>query len=169
MAGELFRAHGCVLAARSPVFEAELFGPVKEEATQAIKIDDMEPAIFEALLHFIYTDDAQSLSSDSCDASGSVAMQQHLLVAADRYGLDRLKMICEDKLCHAIDVDTVATTLTLAEQHRCMQLKDECLRFMASHDVLGAVMKTDGFKHLVASCPLVMKEILEKMAGVGYE
>jgi speckle-type POZ protein len=89
----------------------------------------------------------------------------HLLVAADRYGLDRLKAICEDKLCHAIDVETVATTLTLAEQHHCAQLKDGCLRFIiASRDVLGAVMKTDGFKHLFASSPLVMKEILDKMA-----
>jgi speckle-type POZ protein len=33
VAGELFRAHRCVLAARSPVFQAELFGPVKEQAT----------------------------------------------------------------------------------------------------------------------------------------
>jgi speckle-type POZ protein len=86
VAGELFRAHRCVLAARSPVFQAELFGPVKEQATHTrpIRIDDTEPAIFEALLHFIYT--------DSCNAGGNVAMQ-HLLVAADRYGLDRLKAI----------------------------------------------------------------------------
>jgi speckle-type POZ protein len=61
----------------------------------------------------------------------------HLLVAADRYGLDRLKAICEDKLYHAIDVETVATPLTLAEQHHCAQLKDGCLRFIiASPDVI---------------------------------
>jgi speckle-type POZ protein len=93
---------------------------------------------------------------------------QHLMVAADRYGLDRRKAICEDRLCHAIDVETVATTLTLAEQHQCVQLKDGCLRFIiASRDVLGAVMKTDGFKHFVASCPLVMKEMLDKMTGAS--
>ncbi|XP_066344490.1 BTB/POZ and MATH domain-containing protein 1-like [Miscanthus floridulus] len=158
VAGELFHAHRCVLAAWSPVFEAELFGPVKEEATQPIRIDDMEPTIFEALLHFIYT--------DSCNAGGNVAMQ-HLLVAADRYGLDRLKAICEDKLCHAIDVETVATTLTLAEQHQCVQLKDGCLRFIASRDVLRDIMMTHGFKHLVASCPWVIKEILDKMIEVS--
>jgi speckle-type POZ protein len=102
VAGELFRAHRCVLAARSPVFQAELFGPVKEQATHTrpIRIDDMEPAIFQALLHFIYTD------AISDNASGNVAMQ-HLLVAAERHGLDRLKAMCEDKLCHAIDVETV--------------------------------------------------------------
>jgi speckle-type POZ protein len=66
----------------------------------------------------------------AANAGGNVAMP-HLLVAADRYGLDRLKAICEDKLYHAIDVETVATTLTLA------QLKDGCLRFIiASPNVI---------------------------------
>ncbi|KAE8807815.1 Speckle-type POZ protein-like protein [Hordeum vulgare] len=54
--GQLFEAHRCLLAARSQVFKAELFGPMKEKETQCIKIDDIDPEIFEALLHFIYTD-----------------------------------------------------------------------------------------------------------------
>lgn len=47
-------------------------------------------------------------------------MEQHLLEAADRYGMHRLKLICEDRLCQYIDVNTVATTLALAEQHHCI-------------------------------------------------
>ncbi|KAL6651423.1 hypothetical protein ACP70R_010348 [Stipagrostis hirtigluma subsp. patula] len=152
--GKTFGAHKCMLAARSMVFKAELFGAMKEKDTQCIKIDDMEPTIFQALLHFIYADSLP----DDCDAEENVKMQ-HLLVAADRYGLDRLRMICESKLCQGIDEQTVATTLVLAEQHHCKQLKDACLGFIASsRDGLGVVMKTDGFKHLIASCPLVMKE-----------
>ena len=54
--GQLFRAHRCVLAFRSSVFRAQLFGPMKEKAENLIRINDMEPAIFEALLHIIYTD-----------------------------------------------------------------------------------------------------------------
>ncbi|KAB8112806.1 hypothetical protein EE612_051541, partial [Oryza sativa] len=50
-------AHRCVLAARSPVFRAELFGPMKESAaTAVITVDDMEAEVFRALLAFIYTD-----------------------------------------------------------------------------------------------------------------
>jgi speckle-type POZ protein len=94
---------------------------------------------------------------------------QHLLVAADRYGLDRLRVMREEKLCWDIDVETVATTLVLAEQHHCAQLKDACLGFIASRNMLGAVMKTDGFQHLITSCPLVMKEILDKVAAAGNE
>ena len=44
-------------------------------------------------------------------------MAQHLLVAADRFELERLRRICERRLCETVDVETVATTLTLAEQN----------------------------------------------------
>ena len=40
-----------------------------------------------------------------------VAMTQHLLVAADRYDLTRLRAICESRLCDMVDVETAATTL----------------------------------------------------------
>ncbi|CAL5070115.1 unnamed protein product [Urochloa decumbens] len=161
--GQLFPAHRCVLAARSPVFRAELFGPMKEKATRHIKIDDMEPSIFEALLHFIYTD---SLPNDSGAERNNVPLQ-HLLVAADRYGLDRLRLMCEVKMCQSIDAETVATTLTLAEQHHCMQLKKACLHFIASQGVLRAVMESKGFDHLAASCPLVLFDILDTLASLG--
>ena len=114
---------------------------MKEKEAQRIEIDDMEPAVFEALLHFVYTDSLPG------DADNNVAMQ-HMLVAADRYGLDRLRLLCEAKLCHDIDVPTVATTLALAEQDHCPHLRGACIGFIASRDVLGAVMETDGFKHL---------------------
>ncbi|RCV35504.1 hypothetical protein SETIT_7G244800v2 [Setaria italica] len=163
---QLFPAHKCMLAARSAVFKAEFFGAMKERDDQCIKIDDMEPTIFEALLYFVYTG---SLPDDwDADSSNNVAML-HLLVAADRYGLDRLRMMCEAKLCQDIDAETVATTLVLAEQHHCTQLKDACLGFIASRNVLGVVLKTDGFKHLLASCPSIMTEILDKVAAVWSE
>ena len=131
----------------------------EKDTAEPIKVGDMEPCVFEELLHFIYTD---RISDDKRGADKN-AMTQHLLVAADRYALDRLRLMCEAKLCRGIDARTVATTLALAEQHRCAHLKDACLTYVASRHVLGAVMKTDGFKHLAVSCPLVLVEILDKI------
>ncbi|KAL6651427.1 hypothetical protein ACP70R_010352 [Stipagrostis hirtigluma subsp. patula] len=161
---QFFLAHKHVLAARSRVFKAQLFG-VMRDATQCIRIDDMEPSVFEDLLYFIYTD---SLPEENNHKSKNVAMQ-HLLVAADRYGLGRLSLMCEAKLCSWIDVQSVANILGLADQHQRIQLKDACLRFIALRDVLGAVMETEGFKHLIASCPMIMKEILDTIASVNVE
>ncbi|CAM0902614.1 unnamed protein product [Alopecurus aequalis] len=151
---QVFNAHACVLAARSPVFIAELFGQMKESTAPCIEVQDMEPLIFEALLHFIYTD----CIPDNLYI-GTNAATQNLLVAADRYGVDRLKAICEEKLCLGLGVQTVATTLALADQHHCPQLKDACIGFLSSGDVRRAVKQTEGFKHLATSCPSLMMEI----------
>ncbi|KAM3370369.1 hypothetical protein ACQJBY_017968 [Aegilops geniculata] len=162
VSGQLFSAHRYLLAARSPVFKAELFGPMKESTTDSIKIYDVEPPIFEALLHFIYTDSFQ----EDGDNKDDTEKMQHLLVAADRYGLERLRIMCEDRLCDSIEVETVATTLVLAEQHHCSDLKKACIEFMTSQNRLGNIMATDGFKHLMASCPLLTKDILDKVSCV---
>ena len=123
MSGETFKAHKCVLAARSAVFKAEVFGTMKESTNGAlIRIDDMDAQVFMALLNFVCTDalpDFQDMKKQE-----EAAMAQHLLVAADRYNLERLKLICEDRLCNHIDTASAATILTLAEQHHCGGLKE---------------------------------------------
>ncbi|CAO2149796.1 unnamed protein product [Urochloa humidicola] len=152
---ETLAAHRNVLAAHSPVFKAELFGWMK--AAQ-IKIGDMEPRVFGAMLHFIYTD-----SLPEIDEGDRRVMAQHLLVAADRYHLERLKLVCEDVLHNFIDTSTVATTLALAEQHGCHGLKEGCFMFLRSPGNMKAVVATDGFDHLISSCPSVLKELLVKV------
>ncbi|KAI4984791.1 hypothetical protein ZWY2020_017421 [Hordeum vulgare] len=151
--GETFWAHRYVLAARSPVFRAELFGSMKEGTTKnAIHIDDMEAEVFSNLLIFIYTDDVPPDTSQLDE----YAMAQHLLVAADRYGLERLMLICEDKLCNSIDTSSVTTILALAEQHHCHGLKKACLVFLGSLTNLNAVRESEGFDYLTKT----MKDLL---------
>jgi len=159
--GETIAAHRLVLAARSPVFTAELFGPMREERTtgRPIQIDDMEPGVFGAMLHYIYTD-----SLPEMDKGDAAVMAQHVLVAADRYGLERLKLICEDRLCDFISTGTAAATLALAEQHGCRGLKEACFRFLRSPGNLKTIMGGDGFRHLTSSCPSLLNELLANVA-----
>lgn len=159
ISGECITAHRCVLAARSPVFRAELFGNMKEKASSCVEINNMEVEVFRAMLHFIYTDMVPEL--DQLKGQEATVIAQHLLEAADRYGLERLKMICVEKMCTNIGVDTVATTLALAEQHGCSKLKSKCMEFFsAGPENFQAVAATEGYKHLEASCPLVLTELL---------
>ncbi|KAG2538042.1 hypothetical protein PVAP13_9NG390400 [Panicum virgatum] len=157
VAGETFKAHKCVLAARSAVFKAESTNGA------LIRVDDMDAHVFMALLNFVYTDalpDFQDMKKQE-----EAAMAQHLLVAADRYNLERLKLICEDRLCGHIDTASAATILVLAEQHHCSGLKEACFRFLSSVSTLNAVMATDGFDHLTRSCPSVLKELMSNIAA----
>ncbi|MCO5591359.1 hypothetical protein L7F22_045341 [Adiantum nelumboides] len=164
--GEIFKAHKLVLAARSPVFKAQLFGVMREKESSVVQVRDVEAPVFKAMLYFMYRD----CLPEDCELSGSASpatctvMAQHLLAAADRYGLDRLRMICEAKMCQEVNVETVATTLALAEQHHSAQLKAVCLKFVAAN--LAAVIQSDGYEHLKESCPSLQCELLKAVAGV---
>ncbi|XP_047083732.1 BTB/POZ and MATH domain-containing protein 2-like [Lolium rigidum] len=166
--GEKFLAHKFVLAARSSVFNAELLGAMKESVSTPIVIHEMEPDVFKSLLHFIYTDSLPVLemACNQGEARPDVAMASHLLVAADRYNVERLKLICEHKLCSRIDANMVATSLVLAQQHNCNGLKEACLQFLSSPSNLEAVVLTDGYEYLKLSCPSVLKELIARLLPV---
>ncbi|KAM3354592.1 hypothetical protein ACQJBY_025355 [Aegilops geniculata] len=160
--GHTFAAHRCVLAARSPVFSAELFGSMKEGDTAGVvHIDEMEAEVFKALLCFAYTDSLPVTAKEDEDV-----MCQHLLVAADRYNMERLKTICEERLCKYINGGSVSTILTLAEQHHCDGLKKACLSFLGSPANFRALMDSDGFDHLSRSCPSVIKNLIAMLAPI---
>ncbi|XP_034579597.1 BTB/POZ and MATH domain-containing protein 1 [Setaria viridis] len=162
--GRVFAAHKVVLAARSPVFMADFFGPDKEKTTGYIRICDMHPDAFEALLHYIYTDTLPATATTATAREEAPALAQDLLVAADRFNLKDLKSLTENKLCrHSVSVSTVLPMLALAEHHQCLKLKKKCLEFIASGRNTRAVMATDDVEHLARSCPSVVREILGKI------
>ncbi|GJN20682.1 hypothetical protein PR202_gb08085 [Eleusine coracana subsp. coracana] len=158
VAGETFRAHRYILASRSPVFKAEFFGSMRESnaSAPAVEIRDMEAQVFRALLEFFYTDALPEMTPEE-----EPVICQHLFVAADRYGMDRLKLMCEDRLRSIVDVASVSNILALAEQYCCHGLRKTCIRFLESPEALDAVlaMPTDDFECLCRSCPSVFKEL----------
>uniref|UniRef100_A0ACD5ZQ38 Uncharacterized protein n=2 Tax=Avena sativa TaxID=4498 RepID=A0ACD5ZQ38_AVESA len=100
---EKFPAHRAVLAARSPVFRAQLFGSMAEATLSSIRLQDIAAATFKVMLRFIYTDE---LPREGEPGGTSTEMFQNLLAAADLYGLDRLKIICAHELWARVSVDT---------------------------------------------------------------
>ncbi|TKV97565.1 hypothetical protein SEVIR_9G503000v4 [Setaria viridis] len=137
--GEAFAAHRCVLAARSPVISADLLGAASDGAAAAgvVRVDGVETRAFKALLRYAYTDSLPEMDREEEDA----ILRN---VAADRYSLQRLKLICEDRLCRLVSVGTVKITLALAEQHKCDRLKEACLQFLGAPANLRAAMGARG-------------------------
>ncbi|CAN6269557.1 unnamed protein product [Urochloa humidicola] len=160
---ETFAAHRLLLEARSPVFKAKLLGPNEEgETTAVVQINDMEPRVFEAMLSFIYTD-----SWPKMESKDEGAMSQRLFVAADQYGLQRLKLMCECRLCNLIDASSVAEILLLADKYQCTALKEACFDFIGSKAILlaarekfVAAWKTNElwFNQFVSLCPTIIKD-----------
>jgi hypothetical protein len=58
-----------VLAARSPVFEAQLLGAMADARVPSITVQDMEPAAFRAMLHLF----ACVAINRGCDRSWSLS------------------------------------------------------------------------------------------------
>lgn len=159
--GETFPAHKIVLATRSPVFKAQLYGKMKETKARCVTVEDMQPAVFKALLSYIYTD-ALPVLDDYIDGDDYSEIVKHLLVAADRYAIDRLKLLCASVLVQHLRVETVATTLALADQHGCQSLKDTCIEFMAPSDKMRAVVATQGYASVKRTCPSIIADVVEK-------
>jgi speckle-type POZ protein len=150
--GETFVAHRWMLEARSTVLREDL------ALTSDLRVDDMDAEVFKTLLLFIYTDSPPLLEG--------ATTAEKLLVAADRYRLDKLKLVCEKELCRHVDTGSLAATLVLAERHRCPVLREACMRLLSSPGILDAVVSPDGFKLLKTGCPsalleLVMKKVMQ--------
>lgn len=132
-----FPAHKAILAARSRVFAAMFTHAMLESKLDRVVINDCEPAIFDELLHFIYTDSVR----------GDVdAMAPDLLKVADKYDLEKLKALCERSLCVRISEQTVIGTLATADLFRGQQLKRAAIDFIAKNS--ATVMQTEEWKNL---------------------
>ncbi|KAM3214076.1 hypothetical protein ACQJBY_066475 [Aegilops geniculata] len=161
---ETFPAHRWILEARSPVFKAVFKAGLwpaprihnYDSAAQLLHVRDMAPQVFKALLQFIYTD------SPPEDLLEAAATAERLLVAADRYELEKLKLFCEEALCRHIGMGSVSDTLALAERHRCPVLKEACMRFMSSPANLETVMAMDGFEQLKKDCSSALLDLVVK-------
>ncbi|GJN29591.1 hypothetical protein PR202_gb17830 [Eleusine coracana subsp. coracana] len=125
-----------VLRAQDPPRDA--VARVRRRVLRAV-FEDVETDAFGALLHFVYTDslppaavEAAAGSSHDGPDEQRMEMVMRVLVAAGKYGMERLKLMCQDILCKSLDVRNVTTILALAELHRCIGLRDACAEFIAS-------------------------------------
>ena len=73
-----------------------------------------------------------------------------LLAAADKYGLTRLRLMCESVLCKDISVNSVANILALADRYSAFELKSVCLKF-AAENLVGTSLSSlsSYFLHLM--------------------
>uniref|UniRef100_A0A8D8DN39 Speckle-type POZ protein B n=1 Tax=Culex pipiens TaxID=7175 RepID=A0A8D8DN39_CULPI len=152
--GKEFLAHKAVLANRSSVFRAMLSHKMVESTENKVTITDIEPKVFEQLLHFIYT--------DSVSDSDMATMAFDLLQAADKYDLETLKTRCEVALCGQISKETAVNTLVLADLYHAKKLKRAAINFIGRN--VGVIQTEDWKKLTLKNFELaggVMIELLE--------
>ncbi|XP_049997577.1 speckle-type POZ protein-like [Alexandromys fortis] len=153
VAGQEFRAHKAILAARSPVFRAMFEHDTEESRKNRFEIHDLKPEVFKAMMDFIYTGKEPVLHR----IAGSV------LAAADKYGLERLKVMCESAVCRDLSVKNAAYALCLADRHSTGHLKTQVLNFITAH--ASEVSQTASWKLMVDSRPHLVAEAYSSLAS----
>ncbi|KAL6900898.1 hypothetical protein ACP4OV_005574 [Aristida adscensionis] len=148
--GETFRAHRAVLAAR-PLAGLQGAALRRHGASMScITLHGIEPSTFAFMLRFMYTD-AMPTEEEEAESSSPAATEQlqSLLAAADMYQLDRLKLLCAQKLWVRVSVENVASILGCAETHNCPELKKRCLDFLVEKRNFMKAVLTDGYFRLM--------------------
>ncbi|XP_060232927.1 speckle-type POZ protein-like [Meriones unguiculatus] len=148
-----FRAHKAILAARSPVFRAMFEHEMEERQKNRVEIHNMKPEVFKEMMAFIYTGKVPNLHT----------MAAGVLAAADKYGLEHLKVLCEDALCRDLSVENVAHALFLADLHSAEQLKMQALDFISEHAF--EVSETSEWNAMVDSHPHLLAEAFRSLAS----
>lgn len=152
--GQEFLAHRAILAARSPVFAAMFEHAMEERKNGRVEIKDLTQDVFSEILKFMYTGNSPNVDR----------MANALLSAADKYQLERLKLMCEDALCQNLTVENAADTLILADLHCAEHLKTMCIKFINSH--VSEVMDTPGWSILVDNHSHLIAEAFKALAAL---
>ncbi|GMH53623.1 hypothetical protein TrST_g10159 [Triparma strigata] len=147
--GQEVHAHKIMLM-RCSYFRAMLEGGFRESTEQrTIPIQGVRKVIFLALLEYLYT--------DFVDLDLEIAME--LFQAADQFGVERLKIICEHKMLGSITVDNAATVFHAADVHTAKGLREKSLNFILAN--FEAVSKSKSFEEMARENVELVLQILK--------
>ena len=149
--GQTFDCHQAILAARSPVFMAMFQSNMKEKETKRATIDDFKAEVVSEMLNFIYT------GTVSDKDIGEIASE--LLAAADKYQLELLKKLCEERLCSTLKVTNCVEYVVLGDMYQTFKLRSKALKLAAEN--VDSIIDTDVFKDLFKQMPELAWEVMK--------
>lgn len=118
--GTTFKAHKCVLANKSPVFAVMFEHSMKEKMNNEVTIEGTDPKVFKEMLQFIYTGEVNDIRN----------IAEDLLAEADKYFIERLKIMCEEALVENVSTENAVKYLRLADCYNSPALKKQVIDFI---------------------------------------
>ena len=138
------------LCARSPVLRAMLTGEMVESRSDEINIPEVRHNVFLGLLEYLYTDDVILTLENAME----------MFQAADRFGVDRLKRLCESYMLSSLNVENAAHLLYAADVVNASGLRKRCLEFIVIY--FNEVSKTAAFEEVGRANNDLLFEILSQ-------
>jgi len=146
-------AHKAILCARSPMFRAMFSLDMKEKEATEIEVVDVSGETLAQMVEFMYTGRVTDLDERS----------DELLAAADKYGLTRLRSMCESSLEKNFTVDTIAHTLVLSHLHSAKGLKDRAIDYIVAN--VSQVRQSDGWTEMEKSYPQLIADVFHALVS----
>ncbi|XP_055345279.1 uncharacterized protein LOC129593116 [Paramacrobiotus metropolitanus] len=122
--GKSFAVHRVMLAAQSPVFAAMFEDQIKEKMSGECSVKDVDGAVLQALITSAYACGPLELPAENLP---------DLFDAADKYGMDDLRLHCENVMISALSVDNALRYLTFAKERGLKALKQKAGKFIGEH------------------------------------
>ncbi|XP_033209273.1 speckle-type POZ protein-like [Belonocnema kinseyi] len=123
---EMFDTHKLILSVRSLVFRDMLESQMEESKKIRITITDVDSDIIGHMLWFIYSDTVSNLETGQAEK---------LLVAADKYMLENLKLICMQEMFRSVtDIEKASEVLAIAEKYNVIAFRNMALDFIENND-----------------------------------
>ncbi|CAL1284160.1 unnamed protein product [Larinioides sclopetarius] len=98
---------------------------MKEKISGSISVEDLEDDTAQQLLLFLYTDYLEDLQWETATK---------LYCAADKYQIEKLRLICSSFLIENLSVPTATELLLLSDTHGDSDLQNVVENFILEHD-----------------------------------
>lgn len=131
---ETFYGHKIILS-RCPYFKAMFTSNMREQTSATIA--DVAPDVFSVVLSYLYTDQLPATTSVDLIA---------LFTAADRFGVERLKKMCEQAILATISIESSCAIFHSADLVSAATLRKRAAEYIVRN--YEAVVKTAGFEDL---------------------
>lgn len=118
--GKNYKLHKCVLASCSDVFDKMFQKELKE--INLLVISDVRTEVLDEFFSFIYTGQVNETAK---------FIIGELLTAAEKYCIEGLKTLCEEKMCVNLTVSNAVEYLKLAVSNNAKELKTCAISLMS--------------------------------------
>ena len=119
--GKWLYVHKQILTSKLALFKTMFSGGMLESQTNKIDVFDISYAPYKAFIEYLYTGQIESLDSNNLI---------ELLELSNRYCVEKLRSLIEDKLVVNLGPDTVKDILEVAHHFRLNSLKHEWWRYI---------------------------------------
>jgi hypothetical protein len=129
---------------------------VSSAAIKVIQIGDVEPQVFQQILHYLYTGRIPLLEEEG--------MADRLFKAADKYGLDNLKDECARFVLADLNEHNVIDTLVWASKNSLANLFDCALHLVSAN--YPHVSSQPDWQNLIDNHPQIYLRVSQLMANL---